>query len=200
MIALTDRQQKILDFISGFTRSNGYSPTIRDICSSLGIASTNGVNRHLDALQKKGWLTRSGASRGIVLSTEGAGSIALPIVGVVRAGHLHPAVEDIQGYFSVDRLQVKGDGCFFLKVKGDSMINAGILDGDLALVRPQPTADNRDTVVVMVDGEATLKWFHRERDHIRLQPANPNMSPIIIGPDREVSIVGKVIGIYRPME
>lgn len=87
-----------------------------------------------------------------------------------------------------------------MRVRGDSMIGAGIFSGDLALMRPQPTAENRDIVVVMVDGEATLKWFFRERDHIRLQPANPNMAPIIVGPEREVSIVGKVIGIYRQME
>ena len=200
MIALTDRQQKILDFITAYARTNGFAPTVRDIAVHLGIASPNGVTRHLEALEKKGWLRRSGTSRGIVLTTQGAGSVALPIVGTVRAGHLQPAVEDIQGYFSVDQLQVKGDGCFFLRVKGDSMIGAGIFDGDLALVRPQSTAENRDTVVVMVDGEATLKWFYREPNRIRLQPANPNMAPIMVGPDRDVSIVGKVVGIYRQLE
>jgi repressor LexA len=135
-----------------------------------------------------------------VLTSHGGQSISLPIVGTVRAGHLQPAVEDIQGFFSVDQGQVKGDSCFFLRVKGDSMIGAGIFDGDLALVRPQPVAENRDTVVVMVDGEATLKWFHREPNRIRLQPANPNMEPIYVGPDKNVSIVGKVVGIYRQLE
>jgi repressor LexA len=135
-----------------------------------------------------------------VLTVKGGQSISLPIVGTVRAGHLQPAVEDIQGYFSLDQGQVKGDGCFFLKVKGDSMIGAGIFDGDLALIRPQPVAENRDTVVAMVDGEATLKLFFREQDHIRLQPANPDMGPIIIGPDKDVSIVGKVTGIYRQLD
>ncbi len=200
MVALTERQQKIFNFISHFILTHGYSPSMRDIGANFGIVSTNGVNRHLDALEKKGWLTKSGTSRGIVLTTRGSGSVALPLVGTVRAGHLQPAVEDIQGYFSVDKLQVKGDGCFFLKVKGDSMIGAGIFDGDLALVRPQLTAENRDTVVVMVDGEATLKWFYKEQHRIRLQPANPNMAPIFIGPDREVSVIGKVVGIYRPLE
>jgi len=200
VIPLTDRQQQILDCITHFVRTHGFAPTVRDIGAHLGMASTNGVSRHLDALEKKGWLKKSGTSRGIVLTTQGAGSVALPIVGTVRAGHPHPAVEDIQGYFTVDQMRVKGDGCFFLKVRGDSMIGAGIFDGDLALVRPQPTAENRDTVVVMVDGEATLKWFHRERHGIRLQPANPNMEPIIVGPDQDVSIVGKVVGIYRSLE
>ncbi|PLX82549.1 MAG: repressor LexA, partial [Desulfuromonas sp.] len=115
-----------------------------------------------------------------------------------RAGHLTPAIEDIQGYFSVDPLATKGDDCFFLKVAGDSMVEAGIFDGDLALVRPQAEAENGDTVVAMVNHEATLKKFYREPGHIRLQPANPSMSPIIVSPgDGEISIVGKVIGLYR---
>ncbi|MDD2273807.1 MAG: transcriptional repressor LexA [Desulfuromonadaceae bacterium] len=200
MIELTVRQQKVLDFITRYVRTHGYAPTLRDIAAHLGVTSTFGVNRHLDALEKKGWITKSGTSRGIVLTVQGGQSLSLPIVGTVRAGHLQPAVEDIQGYFSVDQGQVKGDGCFFLKVKGDSMIGAGIFDGDLALVRPQPVAENRDTVVVMVDGESTLKWFFREQNRIRLQPANPNMEPIIVGPDKNVSVVGKVIGIYRQLE
>ena len=200
MIDLTVRQQKVLDFISNFAQTHGYSPTLRDIAAHLGVSSTFGVNRHLDALEKKGWITKSGTARGIVLTAQGGKTISLPIVGMVRAGHLQPAIEDIQGFFSLGQGQVKGDGCFFLKVKGDSMIGAGIFDGDLALVRPQPVAENRDTVVAMVDGEATLKWFFREKDHVRLQPANPNMEPIMVGPDKNLSVVGKVIGIYRQLE
>ncbi|MBJ6726410.1 transcriptional repressor LexA [Geomesophilobacter sediminis] len=200
MTDLTARQQKVLDFIARFIQTNSYSPTLRDIAGHLSVSSTFGVNRHLDALEKKGFIRRSGTARGIVLATQGAKSVPLPIVGTVRAGQLHPAIEDIQGYFAVDQGQVKGEGCFLLRVKGDSMIGAGIFDGDLALVRPQPVAENRDTVVVMVEGEATLKWFYRERDRIRLQPANPNMEPIMVGPDKDVSIVGKVIGIYRQLE
>jgi repressor LexA len=156
--------------------------------------------KHLDALERKGYLKRENVNRGISLTTPNSRSTSLPIVGTVRAGQLSTAIEDIQGYFSVDQIAVKGADCFFLKVSGDSMINAGILDGDLALVRPQPTADNRDTVVAMVDGEATVKWFHKERNYIRLQPANPTMKPILIYPeDGEVTIVGKVIGVYRQL-
>jgi len=141
VIDLTVRQQKVLDFISNFAQTHGYSPTLRDIAAHLGVSSTFGVNRHLDALEKKGWITKSGTARGIVLTAQGGKTISLPIVGTVRAGHLQPAIEDIQGFFSLDQGQVKGDGCFFLKVKGDSMIGAGIFDGDLALVRPQPVAE-----------------------------------------------------------
>jgi len=151
-------------------------------------------------LDRKGYIKRGNVNRGITLTLPTSRPISLPIVGTVRAGQLSTAIEDIQGYFSVDQMAVKGADCFFLKVSGDSMINAGILDGDLALVRPQAIADNKDTVVAMVDGEATVKWFYKEHDHIRLQPANANMNPILIYPENgEVTIVGKVIGVYRSM-
>ena len=201
MDELTSRQRQVLEFITLFIENNGYPPSLREIAASLGINGTRGVLGHLEALERKGYLKKNaGSSRGIALTSHFSQSVALPIAGTVRAGQLHPAMEDIQGYFAVDRGQVKGEGCFFLRVKGDSMIGAGILDGDLALIRPQPTAGNRDTVVVMVEGEATLKRFFRESDHIRLQPANPDMEPIIIGPERDASIIGKVIGIYRQLE
>ncbi|HXE96166.1 MAG TPA: transcriptional repressor LexA [Dongiaceae bacterium] len=195
---LTQRQNQVLQFITSFTGESGYPPSQREIARHLNVSGTLPVMKHLGALERKGYIKRDNVNRGITLKTPVTSSVSLPIVGTVRAGHLAPAIEDIQGYFSVDPMAVKGNDCFFLKVSGESMINAGIIDGDLALVRPQPTADNRDTVVAMVDGEVTLKWFYREQDHIRLQPANPNMGPIIIRPeDGEVSIVGKVIGVYR---
>ncbi|MGB9082431.1 MAG: transcriptional repressor LexA [Desulfuromonadaceae bacterium] len=197
---LTQRQNQVLQFITSFTGDNGYAPSQREIARHLNVSGTLPVMKHLGALERKGYIKRDHVNRGITLTTPVSTSVSLPIVGTVRAGHLAPAIEDIQGYFSVDPMAVKGHDCFFLKVSGESMINAGILDGDLALVRPQPTADNKDTVVAMVDGEVTLKYFYREQDHIRLQPANPDMGPIIIRPeDGEVSIVGKVIGIYRRM-
>src|SRR6185369_6099695 len=198
---LTQRQEQVLQFITSFSGDNGYPPSQREIARHLNVSGTLPVMKHLDALERKGYIKRDHVNRGITLKTAVTPvtpAVSLPIVGTVRAGHLAPAIEDIQGHFSVDPMAVKGDDCFFLRVSGESMINAGILDGDLALVRPQPTADNRDTVVAMVDGEVTLKWFYRERYHIRLQPANPDMGPIIIRPeDGEVSIVGKVIGVYR---
>ena len=164
------------------------------------MSGTLPVMKHLGALERKGYIRRDSVNRGITLRTPHSRPVSLPIVGTVRAGQLSTAIEDIQGYFSVDQMAVKGADCFFLKVSGDSMITAGILDGDLALVRPQSTADNKDIVVAMVDGEATVKWFHKEQDHIRLQPANPTMKPILIYPeDGEVTIVGKVIGIYRQL-
>ena len=197
---LTQRQKQVLQFITSYAGDNGYAPSQRENAGHLNVSGTLPVMKHLGALERKGYIKRDHVNRGITLKTVTSPSVSLPIVGTVRAGHLAPAIEDIQGYFSVDLMAVKGNDCFFLRVSGESMINAGILDGDLALVRPQPTADNRDTVVAMVDGEVTLKWFYREQDHIRLQPANPNMGPIIIRPeDGEVSIVGKVIGVFRRM-
>jgi repressor LexA len=197
---LTQRQKQVLEFITSYSGDNGYAPSQREIAGHLKVSGTLPVMKHLGALERKGYIKRDHVNRGITLKTAGTPSVSLPIVGTVRAGHLAPAIEDIQGYFSVDPMAVKGSDCFFLRVSGESMINAGIIDGDLALIRPQPTADNKDTVVAMVDGEVTLKWFYREKDHIRLQPANPNMGPIIIRPeDGEVSIVGKVIGVYRRM-
>jgi repressor LexA len=200
MQELTGRQRQVLDFIVSYIDHNGYPPTQREIARHLGVSGTLPVAKHLAALEKKGHLRRDEGSRGLSLTRPAGSALSVPIAGTVRAGSLSPAVEDIQGFLAVDRSEIKGVDCFFLRVSGDSMIGAGIFDGDLALVRPQPTAENKDTVVAMVDGEATLKWFYRERDCIRLQPANPDMKAIILRPDDgEVSIVGKVIGIYRRM-
>lgn len=201
MQELTSRQQQVLAFITAHIDNNGYPPSQREIAAHLQVSGTLPVAKHLTALEKKGYIKRDAVNRGIALTNSLSRSISIPIAGTVRAGQLSPAIEDIQGYFSVDHLAVKGRDCFFLRVSGDSMIGAGIFDGDLALVRPQPTALNKDTVVAMVAGEATLKWFYKEPDHIRLQPANPNMDAIIIRPeDGEVSIIGKVIGVYRRLE
>jgi len=201
MDQLTARQEQVLKIVTEYIGSYGYPPSLRDIGKKLAVSGTLGVMKHLEALEKKGYLRRQeGSSRGITLCNQAqAGS--LPIVGVVRAGALHPAIEDIEGHFAIDNSQLRSGGTFFLRVKGDSMIHAHIKEGDLALVRPQPSAANRDIVVAMVGGEATLKRFYREGDQIRLQPENPNYSAIIIREgDGEFSIVGKVVGIYRQME
>nr|C6DZY8.1 RecName: Full=LexA repressor [Geobacter sp. M21] len=201
MEQLTARQTEVLQIITRHLETCGYPPTLREIAAKLGISGTLGVMKHLEALEKKGYLRRQeGSTRGITLCNQNQAT-SLPIVGVVRAGLLHPAIQDIEGHFAIDRSQLASGGAFFLRVKGDSMIHAHIVEGDLALVRPQPDASNRDIVVAMVEGEATLKRFYREADRIRLQPENPNYEPIIIQKgEQEVSIVGKVVGIYRQME
>ncbi len=201
MTGLTPRQQKVLDFITSYLDDRGSPPTLREIARHLRVSGTLGVMKHLEALERKGFIRKHpGSSRGIEVIGRAA-AVPLPVVGTVRAGALQPAVEDIEGYVAVDRGRIRGEGCFFLRVKGDSMINAAIREGDLALVRPQPAASNRDIVVAMIDGEATLKRFYRGKDHIRLQPENPNMEAIIVRPgEGEVVIVGKVVGIYREYE
>lgn len=217
MNQLTDRQKSVYDFIANYQRQHGYPPTMQEIAGHLKINGNLGVMRHLSALEKKGYITRTpGSSRSIrikpslpgyaesperMIHSEDQFSIFLPVVGVVRAGMPQPPEEDIQGYYSIDR-NVARIGCtFFLRVKGDSMINAAICEGDLALIRPQEVAQDRDIVVALVDGEATLKRFYREPDHIRLQPENPNYEPIIIREGgSDISIVGKVVGIYRSLD
>lgn len=199
MFLLTARQKQVLDYIQSHIDNDGYPPTIREICAHLGVSGTVSATRHLNALEKKGYIKRDSGSRGIALTTPTTDSASLPIAGTVRAGALTPALEDITGYISVDRAFLHG-GKFFLRVQGDSMINASICDKDLVLVRPQPSAENQDIVVAMVEGEATLKRFFREKGAIRLQPENPNMAAIIIpdGPD-DVAIIGRVVGVYRDL-
>lgn len=217
MIQLTDRQKMVYDFIANFQKQHGYPPSMQEIAGHLNINGNLGVMRHLAALEKKGYLTRTpGSSRSIRLNTPSHSypespermihsydqfSIFLPVVGTVRAGMPQPPEEDIQEYYSIDRNVARSGGTFFLKVKGDSMIGAAICEGDLALIRPQAAAQNRDIVVALIDGEATLKRFYREADHIRLQPENPSYEPIIIRPGQgEVTIVGKMVGLFRSLE
>jgi repressor LexA len=201
MEGLTPRQEQVLEFIIRNIDERGYPPTLREISLEIGTSGTVSAIHHLEALERKGFIRReSGSSRGIVLNREPRTEFAqLPIVGQVRAGLPALALEEIEGYYPLEQLQLRG-GTFFLRVKGDSMINDAIVEGDLALIRPQETAQNGDIVVAMVDGEATLKRFYRERDHIRLQPRNPNMAPIIIPAGEEVRIIGKVIKIVRDIE
>ncbi len=203
MEKLTARQKQVLEFITCYIEGNGYPPTLRDIAGHLHIKGTLGVMKHLEALEKKGYLKKnSNTSRGIALTGHAAGAVALPVAGTVRAGLPQPAVEDVEGYFSIDGSQVKSGGAFFLRVRGDSMIDDSILEGDLALVRPQATAENGDIVVAMIEGEATLKRFYRRKTHICLRPANPAYNDIIVREDTgaDISIIGKVVGIYRPLE
>jgi repressor LexA len=208
MEKLTSRQQQALDFISEHIDGHGYPPTLREIGQHLGISGNVSIISHLEALERKGHLRReSGSSRGIVLTdrTTRSGAshipgnpISLPIIGTVRAGQPEPAIEDIQGYFMIDPSWIKGEGCFLLRIKGNSMIEAGIYDGDIGLVRPQQAAENGEVVVAMIDGEATLKRFFREADHIRLQPENSTMQPIIIREgEAEAVIVGRLLKTIR---
>lgn len=200
MEGLSPRQRQVLDFIGSYIERNGYPPSLRDISGGVGIVGNASVLAHLDTLERKGHIRRDpGSSRGIVLVREKQPEfVAVPVVGVVRAGMPTLAVEDIDGYYPVEKMQLRG-GTFFLRVKGDSMVNDAIMDGDLALIRPQSTAENGDIVVAMIEGEATLKRFYREKDHIRLQPRNPNMDPIIVSLGEDLAIIGKAVKIIRDL-
>ncbi len=201
--ALTARQQEILDYIEHVVSTTGYPPSIRQIGEALRISSTNGVRAHLQALEKKEYIHRSlRTSRGIamldhvkrVVSTTAQEAVAVPILGRVTAGMPILAVENHDGHLTLDPSLVKGDDVFALRVEGDSMIEAGILDGDYVLVRPQQGAANGDIVVALLDDEVTVKRFFREADGIRLQPENARLTPVRV-PD--VSICGKVTGLIR---
>jgi len=198
---LPPRQQQVLDFIREYVGRHEYPPSLRDIAHHIGVSGNVAVLSHLEALERKGYIRRdTGSSRGIVLIRDKQPEVLqVPIVGTVRAGTPTLAVEDIEGYYPMEKLQLRG-ASFFLRVRGDSMINDAIMDGDLALIRTQDTADNGDIVVAMIDGEATLKRFYRETDHIRLQPRNPNMEAIIIPAGQELTIIGKVVKIVRDIE
>ena len=201
MSKLTSRQQQTYNFIIHYLDQNSYAPTLQEIAAHLEIRGNLGVLRHLAALEKKGYIRRTrGSSRGIVVLGRSSCS-SLPVVGSVAAGPLSEALECVDDYLNVDAALIKGDGSFILRVRGDSMIEAQIADGDLAVVRPQATADNGDIVVAMVAGEATLKRFYREEGRVRLQPENSRMQPIILSvADGDVTILGKVTGIIRVLE
>lgn len=206
---LTERQQEILDFILTFKELNGYPPTLREIGKNFNIASTFGVKRHMDALVKKGYLNiESNASRGISIISErqntNSGSSSnnskeIPIVGRVAAGIPITSYENLEGTIVIDNSFLKRgeENCFALKVKGDSMIEAGIFENDLLLISPQKTAVNSDIVVAMVDGEVTVKTFMKKDNIINLIPANKNFKTIEINNNQEFNIIGKVKGVLR---
>ena len=194
----------MLDYIERETSATGVPPSIRQIGAALGISSTNGVRLHLQALQKKGYIRRSQrTSRGIVsldrLSNAASPScsttVDIPILGRVAAGMPVMAAENHEGSLTLDANLIKNQESFALRVNGDSMINAGILDGDIVVVRLQQGADNGDIVVALMGEEATVKRFYREKGTIRLQPENPTMAPIY---STDVDICGKVIALVRP--
>ena len=217
--ALTDRQQQVLDFIAASITERGYPPTLREIGERLGIRSTNGVNDHLKALEKKGYLARedlkSRALRPIghigpstqlpsavndAVVPIGEDLVEIPLIGRVAAGQPILAVENVEDTVKVDRFLV-GDHreVFALRVKGDSMIDDGIHDGDFIFVKKALHAERGDIVVALIEDEATVKRYFPEGDVIRFQPANQNMQPILVKKKdfRSVNLIGIVVGVYR---
>ena len=224
---LTQTQEKALNFLREFLWEKGFPPTLREIASHFGLKGPKGPQKTLHILERKGYIRKTpGGSRAIEIlkpqigrlrtaMVQGRGSgllyeknvgsasvptVSLPIVGRVTAGDPILAIENIEGYVNFDRNLVSSEDVFLLRVKGDSMIDAHIQDGDFALVKPQKDAENGEIIVALIDDEATIKRIFKKRDLIRLEPANPNMEPIVVKKgEKRITIIGKVIGIFRKM-
>ena len=194
-----DTQAKILAYIEKATLQKGYPPSVREICDATGLKSTSTVHGHLIRLEKKGLLYRDSMKpRAISVPSDHqmyrTEMINVPIVGRVSAGSPILATENIEDYIALPQSMLGEGEHYVLGVRGESMIEAGIMDGDYVVVRKQPTAYNGDIIVAMVEDDATVKRFYRENGHFRLQPENDSMEPIIVN---EVSILGKVVGLFR---
>ncbi|WP_304942055.1 transcriptional repressor LexA [Vallitalea guaymasensis] len=197
---LSEKQIKILNFIKSEILNKGYPPAVREICDAVGLKSTSTVHGHLERLEKKGIIRRDPTKpRAIEIIDESFSPtrrelVSVPIVGRVAAGEPLLAVENIEEYFPIPAEFIPNKQTFMLNVNGTSMIEAGIYDGDLILVQQQNQAVDKDIVVALLDDSVTVKRFFKEPDHIRLQPENSSMTPIIVD---DVKIIGKVIGLFR---
>lgn len=204
MLSLEPKEQMIFDYIKENIRKNGYSPSIRDICTALGIKSTSTVHTCLDKLEKKGYIQKeNGKSRTLRIegvSYEDGGEVKdylnVPLLGKVTAGQPILAVENYEGFIHYPKglYPLPDNDLFALRVTGTSMIEAGILDGDIVVVEKTPTAENGDIVVALIDDEATVKTFYKEDGHFRLQPENKTMLPIIV---TSLMLLGKVVTVIR---
>lgn len=197
---ITKKQTEILEYIKSQILNKGYPPSVRDICEAVQLKSTSSVHSHLETLEKNGYIRRDPTKpRAIEIIDDNFNLIRrevvnVPIVGRVAAGQPILAVENVDSYFPIPMEFMPNEQCFMLNVKGDSMINAGIFDGDTILVEQRQTARNGEMVVALVDDSATVKTYYKEADHIRLQPENDTMDPIIVP---NCQILGKVFGVFR---
>ncbi|MBS4031275.1 MAG: transcriptional repressor LexA [Clostridiales bacterium] len=198
---LTPRQMQILEFIRREVKNKNYPPSVREIGEAVGLSSSSTVHAHLAKLESKGYIRRDPSKpRAIELLNEEIPAafipdiVSVPMVGHVTAGEPILAEQNIEDYFPLPKSMIHNDTVFLLRVHGDSMVKAGIVDGDFVIVRQQSTANNAEIVVAMLDGEATVKRFYKERSQIRLQPENDFYEPIY-SPD--ISVIGKVIGVFR---
>ncbi len=194
----TERQRRILDVIRAFTVEHGYPPSVREIGERVGLSSSSTIHAHLKALERRGLISRDPTKPRALRSAgmaAAADALVVPVLGRVAAGVPITAQEDIEGEFVLPQAFVpRASDAFMLRVQGDSMVEAAILDGDLILVRPQRSAENGEIVVAMLDGEATVKRFYREAGRVRLQPENHAMAPIYAS---DVEIVGRVEAVVR---
>lgn len=198
---LSDRQLGILNYIKKVIKAKGYPPSVREIGEAVGLSSSSTVHGHLAQLEQKGYIRRDPTKPRAIEVVDNNISINkelinVPIVGKVTAGKPILAVENIEDYFPLPLDFSRNENVFMLEISGNSMIEAGILDGDLVLVRQQTTARNGDIVIALIEDEATCKTFYKEQNHIRLQPENSQLEPIIVN---DVSILGKVTGVFRKL-
>jgi repressor LexA len=202
---LTPTQEKVFEFLKDFLREKGFPPTLREIASHFGLKGPKAPQKTLNILERKGYIRKvPGGSRAIEILSYPQFSLthilSVPIVGRVQAGEPILAIENIEGYINLDRSLASSGDVFLLRIQGDSMIEAHIQDGDFALVKPQPNAENGDIVVALIEDEATIKKIFKKRDLIRLEPANPKMEPIVVKKgEKKITIVGKVVGIFRKL-
>jgi len=200
---LTVTQEKVFEFLKDFLREKGFPPTLREIASHFGLRGPKAPQKTLNILERKGYIRKvPGGSRAIEILSYPQFSLTqilpIPVIGKVRAGEPILAIENIEGYINLDRSLAPSKDVFLLRVEGDSMIDAHIQDGDFALVKPQPNAENGEIVVALIEDEATIKRIFKKRDLIRLEPANPKMEPLVVRRgEKKVTIVGKVVGIFR---
>lgn len=192
------QEKRVFDYIKEQIREKGYPPSVREICAALGFKSTSSAHQYISRLAEKGYIDKSDLKTRAIRIKGDEPTISIPIVGKVAAGEPILAQENIEDYFSIgesffSKSDLQND-TFVLRVQGESMINAGINDGDYIIVSKQSTARNGQIVVAMIDGNATVKTFYKEVDHVRLQPENDTMDPIIV---KNVQIVGKVVGLVR---
>ena len=197
---ITDKQREILEYIKEMILKKGYPPAVREICEAVHLTSTSSVHSHLESLEKNGYIRRDPTKPRTIEILDDDFNLTrrevvnVPMIGHVAAGEPILATEHIDNYFPIPAEYIPNKETFMLKVKGESMINAGILDGDSILVKQQPDAENGDIVVALVGDSATVKTFYKEDGHFRLQPENDTMDPIIVD---ECSIIGKVFGVFR---
>lgn len=197
---ISKKQEEILNYIKNEILERGFPPAVREICQAVGLKSTSSVHSHLESLERNGYIRRDPTKpRAIEILDESFNMIRremvnVPIIGTVVAGQPILAEQNIEGYFPIPTEYMPNKQSFMLKVKGESMINAGIFDGDKVLVKQQATAENGDIVVALVDDSATVKTYYKENGHYRLQPENDSMDPIIVD---KCEILGKVFGVFR---
>lgn len=194
------KQQEILNYIKEETLSRGYPPAVREICKAVGLKSTASVHAHLSSLEEMGYIRRDPSKPRAIEITDDEFALTrreisnIPVVGSVAAGEPLLAEQNIMDYYPIPADMLPNDQVFMLRVRGESMIGAGILDGDMVVVRQTPSASNGDMVVALVEDGATVKYFYKENGHFRLQPDNPDYEPIIVS---DVSVLGIVIGVIR---